>query len=532
MQSSRGTRLAFLKEGLATAANASVIRLREHPLMVALSQVDREEAAHLFHEALLPAIRSSREPDVLWAAFTLMRRWNVPQAGSLTEELAGRIAEEQDTNLIGPLANGATALATDTSDPAVGRLAATLIDRLLVEPDWRIRRTLAGALEQLPAAPPIAPALANALVGRLVQERDVPTAEVWLTAVQALAPGFDPSVKPELAGTLARRVANAPQEMLPVLTAGLGALGDAVSVEQANLAASVMAEKIRGAAAPAAASVLAAGLGVISGRAGSAAFELAADSLVARMETTRDPYPLSVLGSGLHAVAGPLRPQVAAGLASRLSVRVAAASDPAVLVRLLLALHAVAHGWSPEEAARFASQMKARMQTANGAATRRILAFGLHAVDPQAASEFLAETLAAAPGDESCPAGGDAKAVARQLLNPLCSEENWLRLAVALADLTGEPVARAAASDGERSLEELAGVDDDDGAAASAGGEIEVDFNKLSDVLRGLRPPSEEAGTRPPALSIALLLAGAALLIASRYGRGSGTAPPRPSALR
>jgi hypothetical protein len=184
--------------------------------------------------------------------------------------------------------------------------------------------------------------------------------------------------------------------------------------------------------------------------------------------------------------------------------------------------------------------MKARMQTANGAATRRILAFGLHAVDPQAASEFLAEAAQADPepaGTNECQPETDAKAVAQKLLNPLCSEESWLRLALALGNLTGEPVAKVSASDVEPSLEELAGVDDDDGAAASASDPIEVDFNKLSDVLRGLRPPREEAGNRPPALSVALLLAGAMLLIArlfiaSRSGRGSGTAPPRPSALR
>ena len=421
--------------------------------MVALSQVNRDEASEVFRAAALPAIRPDAEPEILQAALALYDRWQLPLA-------------------------------------LPGDLGDLLLRRLLAESDWRRQRRLLSAIEALPSTVRISSPVAQDLATRLANERDLAAADILLGAFLAAAPAS----QPDLARTLAAPIDSAPVTMLPLLAEALGALGDGLPKETASLAATTMALRIRSAERHELAAVLAGGLGELAAAAVPEPFEDAGNELVTRMEATRDPYSLALLASGLNAIASPIRTGAAAHLATRLQARVSASRDPAETIRLLIGLHAVARAWSPEDAARFASQMRARMDAARGDATRRIYAFGLHAVDSQAAAPILAEYLkeeaASEPGNLACLPGPDRAALAAQILNPRCSESEWNTLVLAFARVTSQQVASEGPESGP-SLEELAGVDNDDGAAAPPDGGVAVDFDKLSAALDPFRTGSQ-----------------------------------------
>jgi hypothetical protein len=126
----------------------------------------------------------------------------------------------------------------------------------------------------------------------------------------------------------------------------------------------------------------------------------------------------------------------------------------------------------------------------------------------------------------------------RQILNPLCSERGWTESVVALDGLTKQSIvhgqnvygktAGASGNDTEADFEHLI-VDDDDGeASAKAAQGIEVDFNKLSQVLATLRPREAISfwAVAAPVLSALLLLAGLLLCFLAWSNRTSRSAAP------
>jgi hypothetical protein len=128
----------------------------------------------------------------------------------------------------------------------------------------------------------------------------------------------------------------------------------------------------------------------------------------------------------------------------------------------------------------------------------------------------------------------------RQILNPLCSEDGWMQNVVALDGLTKQSIVHgtsANASDGDTDPDfaHLIVADDDDESSpaansASQGNGIEVDFNKLSQVLAPLRPmmPIPLRDLVAPVASALLLLISAVLFFfawRSRIVRLSQTGP-------
>jgi hypothetical protein len=89
--------------------------------------------------------------------------------------------------------------------------------------------------------------------------------------------------------------------------------------------------------------------------------------------------------------------------------------------------------------------------------------------------------------------------LARQILNPLCSEDGWVQDVIALDRLTKQSIVHGtlggveAGSDADFAHLVVDDNDDEDKSSADAAAEakgdgIEVDFNKLSQVIAGLRP--------------------------------------------
>jgi hypothetical protein len=92
--------------------------------------------------------------------------------------------------------------------------------------------------------------------------------------------------------------------------------------------------------------------------------------------------------------------------------------------------------------------------------------------------------------------GGDApRELVRQILNPLCAEDGWMQVVAALDRATKQSILSGTAAAGDESdadLEQLVVADDD--GEPTAGEEtpgatgVELDFNKLSEVVAALRP--------------------------------------------
>jgi hypothetical protein len=119
------------------------------------------------------------------------------------------------------------------------------------------------------------------------------------------------------------------------------------------------------------------------------------------------------------------------------------------------------------------------------------------------------------PGDE------DLGRLARQTLNPRCSVDGWLQVVIALDGATKQSIVHgksgdAADDDADADFRQLMVEDDDGDSAADAQGDgIDVDFNKLSQVLAGLRPEQAVSlgAIAASVTSILLLVAGTILFL-------------------
>jgi hypothetical protein len=322
---------------------------------------------------------------------------------------------------------------------------------------------------------------------------------------------FANDVSPDSARLLSERMSESEQaEILAVLGHAVAELP--ISAEQANAAANALAGAMHPGLDTPKFVMLAVSLAAFQEKAYNRPFDVAGTTLVNRLIATREPYALAILASALREISKKLTRVTSASLASRLAPRVLSETDPAALVRLALAFDAVGASWSEAQKTQFAAQIEDREQKAAGPATKRTFQFLLYSVGSRPKAVHLDDL----EEDSSGCLPITLPLAVNQLLNPLCKEESWQGTAVTVARLTGEPVAHVTAAPGTFTAEELLGVQDDDGETRGPNDDaIEVDFNKLSEVISKFREPRHISVGAAETPGLAVAIVGSILVLSS-----------------
>jgi hypothetical protein len=461
--------------------------------------------------------------------------------------LLARMQTESDPLKLADLGSGVAILREKLPQNEVDEASAILVKRMVAEHDASAIAPMASAVDDLDEGISKAKVVefAASLAARMRTEKSSNALFNLAIGFIALAQQTDGASSEELAAPLLVRMEGESQaQALRTLAFSLGAVADGVSSARIHAAGTKLATAMAVETDPDSLRALVAGLCAFKDKAGADNLTRAATVLSARIRLEEDPVALRNLVGSLHALGDSIDASSFAGPAVTLVDRMTDTKNPAVVRGLAHSLNGIASNLSGETATQLASKLSARIAMESDPELLRAYG-GVLGLLPQgslsAAELGNLDRLFAIP-DAPCQAAaraeakGDLTHLVREILNPLCSEDGWTQAVAALGDATKQSIFHQAdsaiADDSDADFKSLVVADDDDessaatAAAADTGGS-NVDFNKLSQVLEGLRPKQPIPFTRLAAqvASGILFLAGAILLLLSWKYR---TRAPRP----
>ena len=429
-------RRTFLEIALSNPPDARRLKSREQAFEVSLSQVKSREAHALFEQAILRAVTSSTDPDILREGFALMERCGI--AGTLgsaeNEKLARTLVtamlHTEDTDRIGALAYGVSEVAAFVRQPAADDLASQLVSRSLEDTNASVNDARLPAL--LALEPRLsegrAAALAAQLTDRIAQEHNgnamrtlamesrellqkmsAPAAEAMATSIVArIAAEMNPGqlgplqsllqpVRDKIGSDKARELALQiePRIVLEQSTADLQSmmaawrtLAGRVSGETAQPLAAMLIQRMSMPADALTLSRLASAVGALNAAPG--VFSQAGEILIARMRTTANGDDLARLGSAVAALRKRLPGEMTEEAAGILVRRMIAESDAGAIGAMAGTLDDLDEGVSAGKAAEFANSLAKRMASESNAEALLNLASGFLAVVERAGNDAAA----------------------------------------------------------------------------------------------------------------------------------------------
>jgi len=452
-RSSSYARRAFLQIALANPPDARRLKSREQAFEISLSRVRSSEAHELFEDAILPAVSSSTDPDILREGFALMERWGI--AGTLSpaenEKLArtsvAAMLHTEDTDQIGALAYGVTEVAAFVRQAAADDLASQLVSRSLEDANASVNDARLPALLalELRLSDGRAAALAVQLTDRIAQEHNgnalrtlamesrglvekmsAPVAEGMATKIVArIAAEMNPGqlgplqsllepVRDKIGSDKARELVLQiePRIVLESNTADLQSmmaawrtLASRVSGDAAQPLAAMLLQRMNMPADALTLSRLASALAALN--ATPDAFQHAGEILIAHMRTSANGDDLARLGAAVAAMRKKLPEETVEEAAGILVRRMIAESDAGAIGEMAGALDDLDEGVSARKAYEFATLIEKRMVSDSNSEALLNLASGFLAVVERAGDDAavgLAPPLLARIRSESRPA--------------------------------------------------------------------------------------------------------------------------------
>jgi hypothetical protein len=490
---------------------------------------------------ILPAIYTSTDPAELLEAFELMDRWSIAgtldssESDSLARRLVEKMLHTEDTDTIGPLANGVASIASNMSPNATdelawdlairsveetkptasdarlpamlalehalgtdsaGKLASRLIERMFTEKGGMAQRTLASEARDPDGkvSQQIAGEIADKVVNKMISETNPVSMTAWGSVLDSLKDVIDPAKAGDLANRLAPRVvADLGYSDSEGLASGWRGFAEKATPREAEKLVGLFTSGLQ---LPSLDShVLRRGAGFIPGlKAAPSAYLPLGEILLARMRMESNPAALADLGSAV-AVLRPKLPQSLVEEASTILVkRMVSEREDDAIGAMASAVDDLDEGLSKAKAADLAATLAERMGSERSSGALLSLAVGFIAVAQQmdsARAKSIAVPLLARMSNES------AAPVLRTLAFSLGTIEDGVdastirtagtKLTAMMAGGTGADDLRALVA-GLCALKDAAGPGNFEKAAAILGARIalETDRSALHDLTASL----------------------------------------------
>jgi hypothetical protein len=466
-------------------------------------------------EFLLARMRMESKPLVLADLGSAVAVLRTKLAQPLIEEaatiLVKRMVSERDDDAIAPMASALDDLDEGLTKAKDADLAATLAERMGSERSSGALLNLAvgfiAVAQQTESGR--AKTIAAPLLARIRTENSVPLLRTLAFSLGTIEDGVDPSAIRAAGARLAAMMsAETDADALRALVAGLCALKNAAGTENFEKAAAVLGGRIGLETDPADLHNQTASLHALAGYISENEFDAPAQTLVSRMLNAKKPEEVGALARSLEKIVTDLSPEASAQLASKLATRADAESSPG----FLRAYGEVLGSFKQGSLDRAQVDKLDKMFSIPEAPCQVVTRVKVEERDPA----FLTPAI----------------------LNPLCSQDSWVRVVAAFDDITNQGIVHGELpkmdDTGDGDFKNLIAPDDDDepsaSSAATTDNALEIDFNKLS---QALEPYRKKEAVQPEKLAVeggsaGLLLAGLVLLLLSRK---SETPLPRPSPL-
>jgi hypothetical protein len=459
-------------------------------------------------EFLLARMRMESKPLVLADLRTKLAPPLIEEAATV---LVKRMVSERDDDAIAPMASALDDLDEGLTKAKDAGLAATLAERMGSERSSGALLNLAvgfiAVAQQTESGR--AKTIAAPLLARIRTENSVPLLRTLAFSLGTIEDGVDPSAIRAAGARLAAMMsAETDADALRALVAGLCALKNAAGTENFEKAAAVLGGRIGLETDPADLHNLTASLHALAGYISENDFDAPAQTLVSRMVNAKKPEEVGALARSLEKIVTDLSPEASAQLASKLATRADAESSPG----FLRAYGEVLGSFKQGSLDRAQVDKLDKMFSIPEAPCQVVTRVKVEERDPA----FLTPAI----------------------LNPLCSQDSWVRVVAAFDDITNQGIVHGELpkmdDTGDGDFKNLIAPDDDDepsaSSAATPDNALEIDFNKLS---QALEPYRKKEAVQPEKLAVeggsaGLLLAGLVLLLLSRK---SEPPLPRPSPL-
>ena len=417
-------------------------------------------------------------------------------AGILVERMLSVRESTQVTKLTSALDSLKGRLGTQESD----QLASNLTSRMAVERDSAVLLELASGLRSLSAqiGQKRSEKISDTLAGRMGSEKDAKVLQGLASGLLALREKLGPEQSERVAGKLVTRIeVEKDDDSLRALVSALGVAVRAGSVKSRQIS-KVLLQRIRAEHNATTLNALARGMGYVKENLEPEEIGLAADALV-ELSAVR-------IGSGaLGTLASRIRSVEADQLAEKLVGRIAAESDSRSRTEMASAVRLLKDKIRPETASHAAEITVKRIARENDPATLRDLAAVLESLPEGSLNQSELATIAPifriaeAPCAVLLQINRETRLhdVVEQLGNPVCDSTDRKKMVLAVAELTGRPVATGDRAEPDK---------------------IRVDFVRLSDYLSGERPEYRRLRIMWWQIASALLLIGG--VVAFVFGLG------------
>ncbi len=428
-------------------------------------------------------------------------RWAAPalpakEARALANQITGRMQSEQDRRMLSFQATALSYLGDAVPPEAAQTAREVLLPRVLKDPDVSAAATAAVNLSGLPPDSDTSNRAMAALVRRILNERDPYAVSMLATGMTALAPTASDARKAELAAQMAAPILR--ETDLPIqarLAVAFHTIADALPPAEANAFATRVLDRMQRTAGAASLRLFSFLLDPVRDTIDASLVTRARAILLDQALATASSERLTEISMGMYLLSRgavfDAEPQ-AGTLLTHLGEAAAAETDLGHQGELVHSM-ALLGLTVPESVATAASAPEATHLLADLRREREPLRL-----------RFLGNLLAMLPGtrltstdlaaldhmfeipDAPCQVAmltDNLTDAARQVANPACSETSWTRLASMLLDQPMEDPLE------EPTLDEMAGVGDDDGAADEEGEEPPtIDFLALSQAMDELLP--------------------------------------------
>jgi hypothetical protein len=431
-------------------------------------------------QALVDRIGTESTSGALYSLVTALNLFSEAvtkgQADRIVQMYAERF-ERTDSIGISAVAMGIEPLAGKVSLSVIGQVRALGMERLRHTKDSKVASPLGFSIGALPSRPSENDEAAGIVVSLLQNQQGTYEISTLDGALESLAmAGLDPNHAAQMAAIMADRMIR--EGSIPDLlrvAMGFQILAKQVPESAAGPLAARLRVRMQESGAPSVTRALAFAIGFLKAGAENEQ-RLAAAALKSRILTEQDPVAVRALTTGLLNLGEEVPQREFDQVATRLQKLIGMGLDDEDLTASLSAIR-------------------------------------------ERTSEEIEEAPKAPPASE--------ESIARQVLDPLCEESEWGRLALILAPPKEAPEKEQEDDEEFADFHNLI-VADDDGESGTAPVEsYSIDFNRLSDALDRFRPP--HGSTNPIASSDAagwsLIAAGLLLLIATWV-------TPRPSLYR
>jgi hypothetical protein len=455
-------------------------------------------------------------------------------AGSI---LVNKMRAAAEPDELAALGSGVAALRQKLPVSMIDDASAILIAHMISTRDPDALELMAGAIDDLDEgiSKPKIDEFETALAGRMRTETSSKALLNLAVAFVALAQQSDGRNNSALAATLLARMQNEiqPQALRTLAfslgTAAPGANPDALLAAGNKLAMSIAVEMDADALR-----ALTAGLCAIGKNAGAGNLEKSAFVLASRIRLEDDPGELRSLAESLRALSDFVGPAPIRSAALTFGDRIINAKDPVVVRSLARSLVTILPTVDPDTTARIGSMLGSMFadRAAQEANTdlARALGEALELLPAGSVPEVSLGRLDRLFRIPDSPCGivarvkqnGDLSHLVQQILNPACSQASWVQVVGALDDATNQAILHrgglTAVEEVGADFKQLVVADDDDDPSPDSAAPAEpdrVDFNKLSQVLDGLRhkEPLDASALAAGAVSGVLVLVGMILLL-------------------